>query len=217
MYWRIKMPEQLSVDVMKEAVRGIGYIGHPLRLRIIEYLDVYGMSAVSAIARGLGEEQLTVSQSLKKLREAQLLKTHRKGIFIYYDLNGEYPASLFGCIRKLYGYITDSFYFLQDGHKAMLPKDFTMMAANQIKLFAHFDKMRILEFLTLFGESCVTDIVNGVGLEQMKVSQFLKKMRDEGFVKARKDGRFVFYEITKGIHKTAIQCIHKKFGDEISD
>jgi len=208
------MPEKLSDDVMKLAVRGINYIGHPLRLRIIEYLDVFGVSSVSAIAKGLGEEQLSVSQSLKKLRDAELVKTQRKGIFIYYSLNGEYPASLFGCIRKLYGYITDSFYFLQDGHKEMLPKDFTTMAANQIKLFAHFDKMRILEFLTLAGESCVTDIVNGVGLEQLRVSQFLKKMRDEGFVHARKDGRFVFYEITPGIHKTAIQCIHRKFAQQ---
>lgn len=210
------MLSQLPIETMKFAVKGISYIGHPLRLRIIEYLDVYGASSVSAIAKGIDEEQIAVSQSLKKLRDAELVKTQRKGIFIYYSLNGFYPASLFVCIRKLFGYLTDSYAYLADGCKAILPHDFTTMAANQIKLFAHFDKMRILEYLTIYGESCVTDIVNGTDIEQIKVSQYLKKMRDEGFVRSRRDGRFIYYEITKGIHKTAIQCIHKKFDKESS-
>lgn len=211
------MTSQLSPEIMKFAVKGISYIGHPLRLRIIEHLDVYGASSVSDITKGVGEEQTAVSQSLKKLRDAELVKTKRKGIFIYYDLNGPYPASLFKCIRKLFGYLTDSYSFLVDDYKAVLPHDFTMMAANQIKLFAHFDKMRILEYLTIFNESCVTDIVKGTGIEQIKVSQYLKRMRDEGFVSARKDGRFVYYRITKGIHKTAIMCIHNRFGDPINE
>lgn len=211
------MATLLSDGAMRFAVQGVSYIGHPLRLRIIEYLDVYGASCVSDIAKGVGEEQMIVSQSLKKLREAELIKAQRKGIFVYYDLNGEYPASIFVCVRKLYGYITDSFKFLTDGYKGILPKDFTMLTANQIKLFANFDKMRILEYLAIAKVSCVGEIAETLGIEQLKISQYLKKMRDEGFVKARKEGRFVYYEITKGIHKTVIQCIHKKFGDIIED
>ena len=152
-----------------------------------------------------------VSQSLKKLRDANLVKTRRRGIFIYYELNEEYPASIFNCIRKLYGYMTDNFYFLKDGYKAVLPVDFTIMTANRIKLFANFDKMRLLEYLTLFGESCVSDIVKGTEIEQMKVSQYLKRLRDDGFVKSRKEGRFVYYDITKGVHMSAIGCIHKRY------
>ena len=44
-----KMTEQLPESIMKKAVRGIGYIAHPLRLRILEYIDVNGASSVSAI------------------------------------------------------------------------------------------------------------------------------------------------------------------------
>lgn len=211
------MNKQLPYEMMKQAAKGVSYIGHPLRLRIIEYLDVCGKSSVSEMTRVLEEEQIIVSQSLKKLRDAELVVTQRKGVYVYYALNGEYPASLFKCIRKLYGYITDSFDFLTEGYKALLPKDFTMLIANQIKLFSHFDKMRILEYLALNKECCVSDIVRGVGLEQLKVSQYLKKMRDEGFVKARRDGRFVYYQITKGIHKTVIQCTHQRFGLPIDD
>lgn len=196
---------------MKKAAKGISYIAHPLRLRILEFLDVNGSSSVSEITKALGEEQVIISQNLKKLRVANLVKTKRKGLFIYYDICEEYPASIFVCIRKVFGYMTENFYFLMDGYKAILPKDYTTMVANQIKLFANFDKMKILEFLLLKGESNVSDIISGVGIEQLKVSQYLKRLRDDGFVTCRKSGRFVFYSITKGVHMTALQCIHKRY------
>ena len=205
------MQKQLPETIMKKAAKGISYIAHPLRLRILEFLDVNGSSSVSEITKALGEEQVIISQNLKKLRVANLVKTKRKGLFIYYDICEEYPASIFVCIRKVFGYMTENFYFLMDGYKAILPKDYTTMVANQIKLFANFDKMKILEFLLLKGESNVSDIVFGVGIEQLKVSQYLKRLRDDGFVVCRKSGRFVYYSITKGVHMTALQCIHKRY------
>ncbi len=205
------MQEQLPQSVMKKAAKGISYIAHPLRLRILEFLDVNGSSSVSEITKGVNEEQMIVSQSLKKLREANLVRTKRKGLFIYYDIYEEYPASIFACVRKLFGYMTNNFYFLVDGYKAILPKDYTTMVANRIKLFANYDKMKILEFLLLKGESNVSDIAAGVDMEQLKVSQYLKRLRDDGFVTCRKSGRFVYYSITKGVHMTALQCIHKRY------
>lgn len=205
------MTEQLPTEIMKKAVKGITYIAHPLRLRILEYIDVFGASSVSAITKGVREEQVIVSQSLRKLREAHLVETERHGIFIYYKIREEYPASIFVCIRKLYGFMTNSFPFLQDGYKEILPADYTKMVANQIKLFAHYDKMRILEYLTLNGACSVSQIIQGIGCEQLKVSQNLKRLRDDGFVTCHREGRFKIYEITKGIHKTAIECIRKRY------
>ena len=205
------MAEQLPIEVMKKAVNGINYISHPLRLRILEYLDVYGSSSVSAITKELGEEQAIISQSLRKMREKNLVKTQRHGIFIYYDICEEYPASIFGCLRKRYAYMTDCFFILQENTKTLLPADYTMMTANRMKLFAHLEKMRILEWLVLNGEQNVTEIIKGIGVEQMKVSQLLKKLRDDGFVSAERKGRFVFYQITDGVHKTCIQCIHRRY------
>ena len=91
-----------------------------------------------------------------------------------------------------------------------------MKTANRIKLFANYDKMRILEFLTLYGPQNVTEIVNGIGSEQLKVSQYLKRLKDDGFVISRRQGRFVIYDITQGVHKTCIQCIHKRY-DSLED
>ncbi len=205
------MEKQLPLEIMKKAVKGIGYISHPLRLRILEYIDVNGASSVSSITKSIGEEQVIVSQSLKKLRDANLVKTKRRGVFIYYEICEEYPASIFECIRKLFGYMTDNFFYMKDDCKAILPRDYTTMVANRIKLFANFEKMRILEYLTLKGESNVSDIVNGIGSEQLKVSQYLKRLKDDGFVTSRRNGRFIYYTITRGVHKTAIQCIRKRY------
>ena len=157
-----------------------------------------------------------VSQNLKKLRGANLVKTERRGLFIYYDIYEEYPASIFFCIRRLFGYMTDDFYFLVDGYKAILPRDYTTMVANRIKLFANYDKMRILEYLILFGESKVSDIIQGIDSEQMKVSQYLKRLKDDGFVSSRREGRFIYYSITQGVHKTALLCIRKRY-DALAD
>lgn len=203
--------QQLPTEIMKQAVKGISYIAHPLRLRILEFLDVNGEASVSQITKAVKEEQMIVSQSLKKLRDAGLVIAQRHGIFIYYRIQEEYPASIFECLRKLYGYMTDSIRFLADGYKAVLPTDYTTMAANRIKLFANYDKMRILEFLLLNGESNVTQIVQGINSEQLKVSQYLRRLKDDAFVSSRRDGRFIYYSITKGVHKTALQCIHKRY------
>lgn len=197
--------------IMTRAVRGLTYIAHPLRLRILEFLDVNGASSVSAIANGVGAEQMLVSQSLRKMRDAELVRTHRRGIFVYYEICREYPASIFVCMRKLFGHMTDQFRFLRTGHKEILPTDYTTMVANRIKLFANYDKMRILEYLTYSGESCVSNIVSGTNIPQIKVSQYLKKLLDDDFVKSRRNGRHVYYEITPGVHKTTIGCIHKRY------
>ena len=210
------MEVQLPEYIMRKAVKGISYIAHPLRLRILEYLDVNGSSSVSTITKALGEEQVIISQSLKKMREANLVKTTRRGIFIYYDICEEYPASIFTCLRKLYAMMTDNFYFLEDSVKAVLPSDYTMMTANRIKLFANYDKMRILEILTLRGPMNVTDIINAIGSPQLKVSQYLKRLKDDGFVTSERQGRFIIYNITQGVHKTCIQCIHKRY-DALTD
>lgn len=203
--------QQLPTEIMKQAVKGIRYIAHPLRLQILEFLDVNGEASVSKITKAVKEEQMIVSQSLKKLRDAGLVIAQRHGIFIYYRIQEEYPASIFECLRKLYGYMTDNIRFLADGYKAVLPTDYTTMAANRIKLFANYDKMRILEFLLLHNESNVTEIVQGINSEQLKVSQYLRRLKDDAFVSSRRDGRFIYYSITKGVHKTALQCIRKRY------
>ena len=47
-------------------------------------------------------------------------------------------------------------------------------------------------------------------------AQNLKRLRDDGFVTSHREGRFIIYDITPGVHKTAVQCIHKRY-DSLSN
>lgn len=196
---------------MTRAVKGISYIGHPLRLRILEYLDVNGKSSVSSISKFLNTEQAIISQNLKKMKDFNLLKATRSGTFVYYEIQEEYPASIFVCIRKLFGFMSNKYRFIDENYKAILPEDYTTMVANRIKLFANFDKMRILEYLIINGASNVSQITNGINCNHVKVSQYLKRLKDDNFIKSKKDGRFCIYEIMNGVHKTAILCTRKRY------
>ncbi len=212
----VHIKRQLPPEIMMRASRGIAYIAHPLRLRMLEFLDVHGRASVSEIACAVGADQITTSQNLKKMRDANLVHTQRRGVFIYYEIDAEYPASVFVCLRKLFGHMTDELKFMRDDYREILPTDYTTMAASRIKLFANYDKMRILEFLLYNGESCVREIVAGTEIAQPTVSQYLKKLSDDDFTKSCRRGRYVYYEITAGVHKTALGCIHKRY-DRVGD
>lgn len=43
--------QQLPAEIMKQAVKGISYIAHPLRLRILEFLLLNGESNVTQIVQ----------------------------------------------------------------------------------------------------------------------------------------------------------------------
>lgn len=212
----VVITRRLPRGILARAARGLGYISHPTRLRILEFLDINGRSSVSEIARAVDTEQMIVSQHLKKMRDAHLVQTTRRGIFIYYEIVAEYPASIFVCLRKLFGFMTDQLRFIRGDTHEILPTDYTTMAAGRIKLFANVDKLQILEYLTYGGESCVGDIARDTKIPQVKVSQYLKKLSDDDFVKSRRDGRHIYYEITPGVHKTTIGCIHRRY-DRVGD
>ena len=204
--------KQLPVNIMTKAVKGIGYIGHPLRIRILEFLDVYGKSSVSKITEFMETEQAIISQHLKKMKEYHLLKCSKYKNFVYYEIEKQYPATIFTCIRKLFAIMTDKLSLLSESNKRLLPKKYMIMISGRIKLFANFDKMRILEFLIINGESNVSQITEAINSNQQKVSQYLKRLKEFGFVNSKKNGRFCVYEIIKeSIQDTAIRCIHKRY------
>ena len=71
---------QYSVDVLYA-------LAHPLRLRILEYIDKHGEINVNRIYRALGLEQSITSQHLKVLRMAGIVHAKRDGKYILYRLD----------------------------------------------------------------------------------------------------------------------------------
>ena len=73
-----------KLEVSSEILRALC---HPLRLRIIEFIDQYKSINVNKIYNTLKLEQSITSQHLRILRKANLVSTEREGKFIHYSLN----------------------------------------------------------------------------------------------------------------------------------
>lgn len=75
--------------------------------------------------------------------------------------------------------------------------------AELFKVFGDFTRIRILYILSRT-ELCVCDIAAVLGLTQPAVSYQLKLLRRARLVKARRDGRTVYYSLDDGHVETII-------------
>ena len=71
---------QTSCDIMRA-------LAHPLRLRILEYIDRNGTINVNKIYNTLKIEQSITSQHLKIMRLAGVIDAYRDGKFVHYTIN----------------------------------------------------------------------------------------------------------------------------------
>lgn len=67
-------------------------------------------------------------------------------------------------------------------------------AANFLKALSHEGRLMILCHLSS-GEKSVTELEDRLGARQAAVSQQLARLRSEGLVAARRDGKAIFYSI----------------------
>lgn len=76
--------EMNQLDRAAEIMRALS---HPLRMKIMGFIDKNKSVNVNKIYNTLGLEQSITSQHLRILRKVDLVKTKRDGKFIYYSLN----------------------------------------------------------------------------------------------------------------------------------
>lgn len=62
-------------------------LAHPLRLKILEYIDSQGVINVNKIYNTLGIEQSVTSQHLRLLRLAGVVNAKKDGKYVHYDIN----------------------------------------------------------------------------------------------------------------------------------
>ena len=75
---------QEQIEVSADVLRALT---HPLRMRILEFIDESGTINVNKIYSSLNLEQSITSQHLRILRAAGLVETERRGKFIYYSID----------------------------------------------------------------------------------------------------------------------------------
>jgi len=62
-------------------------LAHPLRLKILEYIDSQGIINVNKIYNTLQIEQSVTSQHLRLLRLAGVVSAKKEGKFVHYNIN----------------------------------------------------------------------------------------------------------------------------------
>jgi ArsR family transcriptional regulator len=92
--------DQKKVDRAAEILRALS---HPLRIRLLAFIDAHKEINVNKIYGMLKLEQSITSQNLKILRNAGLVNAQRKGKYIFYSVNYENAAKYIDAIDTLLG------------------------------------------------------------------------------------------------------------------
>jgi ArsR family transcriptional regulator, virulence genes transcriptional regulator len=80
--------------------------------------------------------------------------------------------------------------------------------AAMLKALASRPRLMVLCQLVEQGEMRAGDLVAAIGLSQSALSQHLAKMRDEGLVTFRRDGKELFYRIADPRCETLLTTLH---------
>ncbi len=83
-------------------------------------------------------------------------------------------------------------------------------ATDFLKAIAHEARLMILCYLTS-GEKSVKELEDLLSLRQPTVSQQLARLRMEGFIEARRDGKMIYYRLADDRAKRMVEQIYEMF------
>jgi DNA-binding transcriptional ArsR family regulator len=83
-------------------------------------------------------------------------------------------------------------------------------AANFLKAISHEGRLMILCHLTT-GEKSVTELEDLLSARQAAVSQQLTRLRLEGLVKPRRDGKAIYYSLTDDRPRQIMEVVYDLF------
>ena len=78
-------------------------LAHPLRLKILEFIDGHGEINVNKIYKTLNIEQSITSQHLRILRLAGVVDCTREGKFMHYNINYKVVAKAHKAVKNFLG------------------------------------------------------------------------------------------------------------------
>lgn len=90
----------IDMETLERVAPMIRNVAHPLRLRILDYLEQEGAPrTVTQITEAAGAGQAVVSQQLRILKDQGILAAKRHKTFIYYTLADFSILRILECIR----------------------------------------------------------------------------------------------------------------------
>ena len=83
-------------------------------------------------------------------------------------------------------------------------------ATEFLKALAHEARLMILCYLAS-GEKSVKELEDLLSMRQPTVSQQLARLRSEGFIEARRDGKMIYYSISDPRARVMIEQVYDMF------
>lgn len=80
--------------------------------------------------------------------------------------------------------------------------------AAKLRLIGDDTRMAILEELR-YGECCVCDLADALGITQPLLSHHLRQLRDAGLLQDRKSGRWTYYSLIPGALEAVVASLAK--------
>jgi ArsR family transcriptional regulator len=90
----------LPMEILDRVAPVVRIVAHPVRLRILDYLDHAGERTVSEIVSVAGCSQALVSQQLRILKDQGVLAARREGNYVFYEIRNRSVLLLLECIRQ---------------------------------------------------------------------------------------------------------------------
>ncbi len=84
-------------------------------------------------------------------------------------------------------------------------------AAECLKTLAHPHRLRMVQLL-LQGQYTVGELAEACEIPSHMASEHLRLMQRCGFLKAEKEGRFVYYSVAEPHLASIMSCIESRFG-----
>lgn len=78
-------------------------LAHPLRLKILEFIDKHGITHVNTIYNSIKIEQSITSQHLRIMRKAGVLHAKRDGKFVFYSIDYDIVARVSRAVNNFVG------------------------------------------------------------------------------------------------------------------
>ena len=89
-----------DINHLEKAANRLKAMAHPVRIAIIEMIEVNGSLCVSDIFSKLDIEQASASHHLNILKNRGILKSERSGKNIVYSLNSEIISEIVNCLSR---------------------------------------------------------------------------------------------------------------------
>jgi DNA-binding transcriptional ArsR family regulator len=100
-----KTKVNISNDRLQESAEILRAVAHPLRMKILEFIDKNDEINVNKIYNTLNLEQSITSQHLRILRVAGIVLTERDGKYIHYSIDYD---KLAGVVDSVDGFLAES-------------------------------------------------------------------------------------------------------------